>query len=329
MRAWILCLTVLGGCATGDAGLYGVTDRSRHFDLTLARGGAGDILAIADEAYELYAELLDVRPPRCKVAVVDGPAELESVFGVDGKAVSGVYIRCCEPLIGVYPPADARVIRHEVAHHFLHHVLGEHPRWLGEGLAEILEQARRVHGRPTIALVDPEHIESYLDVRRRPAAAAGPLLHDHMNYSTSWAIAAWLLLRESGTLRERVSALRRHVGASPETLQPSEDELLGAALTWTRDLEQMLDHSDHARRAAGARVLGLIGETVPLRRAFQAEQPFWVRCAIAGALARNGIKDELREIVPQLCCENALFQVSLASGRAFTTQKDLEAWINE
>jgi hypothetical protein len=146
-----------------------------------------------------------------------------------------------------------------------------------------------------------------------------------VNYSAAWAAVAVLVSGRTEPLGPLLQDLARRAPRLPRL--PSEAELLAAVRPWTADLAVALGSEDDSRRAAAARVLGRLGETAPLRKAYRAEQPLWVRCAIAGALARNGRKEELREVFPRICCANALSQVSLAAGREFASLEDLERWL--
>lgn len=114
-----------------------------------------------------------------------------------------------------------RIFLHEASHHLLS-ASGRTPRWLDEGLAQVIERAHvrgnlltvapsavhvqmlAAHGRPTVEAI-VTHRGSWLEL---PAEKVGPL------YSSAWALTAMLLSTPDGqaTLRAILAEHRRTPG---------------------------------------------------------------------------------------------------------------------
>jgi hypothetical protein len=329
-RTAILVLALCGCSPWGHPELdeLPVVQQGSHFDLATSVAGAQEMLAWADEAYEMFAELLEVRPGRAKLVILPDQETFDRAVGPHGRGSDGVYRACPDPIIVTMPRETPFVIRHEVAHHFIREALGDLPLWMNEGLAEILEGARRVGGIVQVPVVDVGHLDRYLDqgcisVLPTPENAR----HVHVDYSASWAAMAAAVARERGAFSSRIHALHRQFKERPEVPMPRPEELLEAARLWTADIILELDNPDQAVRGAAARILGKLGEAEPLNRACSKPQPVPVAAALSGALARTGDRSRLRAFVPQICCENVLHQVSLAVGREFRSVAELKAWL--
>ncbi len=298
------------GCATAAYDPEATT-HSDHFDLA---GDGAEQLREAEEAYALFSELLQIDPGRAKLVIVADQAAFDRVAG-EAAGAQGVYQVRARRII-TFPQGDPRVVRHEVAHHFAVALVGELSPALDEGIAEVLEGAIRVDGRAHLPVVSPEHFERFL-AGGVSVPGAGVHRHAHVDYAGAWALVAFALERESGPLRERLLALKKRAVAAPTPA-----ELLAVAQKWKGELRRMV-LSD----AAAARVLGLLGDVDGLRDAWDRAHSGAPVVAIAGALARNGERQPLRQIAERLRCPHLLREVSQAVGREFRDAAELEAWL--
>jgi hypothetical protein len=307
-RITLLTAAAAAGCAAA----------ARMADGDVAERGAAE----AREAHELLAEALGISPVPARIAVY---ADRGSFVAATGEPdARGLYR---DGVVFTYAPVEPRVIRHEVGHHFATALLGGQPPWLAEGIAEVLEGARRIGGRARVPVVAPEHLERLLETG---AAFAAPSKsgRKHVDYASSWAAVASLLARGDGTLRERLERLGARRDAAPEALAPSAGELVRLAIGWKGELAELAAADfDPSIRASAARVLGRLGETGALRAAWETERWFPVQLAIAGALARNGEREALKALAPAVRCLHALAQVSRSAGRDFGTAEALRDWV--
>jgi hypothetical protein len=294
---------ILAAAAAGCATPYdpAPTASTAHFDVA---GDDGETRREAEAAWALFEEALGVSPARAKLVVVRDQEEFDRVAG-DAVGAQGVYVR---GRILTFPQDDARVIRHEVAHHFAVALVGELAPALNEGIAEVLEGIVRVNGRAHVPVVSPEHLErllsSAVEVKAEPAQR-----HAHVDYAGAWALVAFALERERGTLADRLKA----VAAKTPSL-PTAGEVLAASKRWTPELARILRDGGIDERAAAARVLGRLGEADALRGAFESERFPRVKIAIAGALARTGDGSAHDEVRDWVGCPHGRRELKLALG---------------
>lgn len=326
-RGILFAVAALSSChaaARPDPAYYEVTERLRHVDVTRACGRWERIAREADLAYELLSELLEVRPSRTHLAVVDGPLELDALAPTDARGSRGLYYADPEPLIVTYDQDDLRVIRHEMAHHFVAAVAGGLPRWAAEGLCEILGGIRRAGGRVVAPLLVPDRLEMVL---RCPEAHASPVDGARIDYTAAWAAVAVRLHRLPGRWSDRLRALERELRGVEPVAPPTED-LLALAAVRQAELAEALDAVEPWDRAAAARTLGRLGAVEPLREAFRRPgERAWVRTVLAGALARAGDRSAVEELRPRLRGGRDVSQLADAAGLGFTSLRELDAWL--
>jgi hypothetical protein len=331
MRRWIAVIVAgLSSChAAGrlEPAYFALTEAGDHVDVTLACGRWRRLAREADAAYERLAELLEIRPSRVKIAVVAGPDDMDAVAPSDAQGSRGLYYAEPEPLIVTYDQDDLRVIRHEMAHHFLEALAGPLPRWTAEGLCEVLGGARREGGKVVVPLLVVDRLEmSVLPRLPRPLRAG----RDHVDYTEAWAAVAVRLAREPGRWPDRIRALARRAEERPANLMPSQPDLLALARSRLSELVEALDSDEPWDRASAARMLGRLGEAGALRRAFRRPgERLWVLATVAGALGRAGDRSALAELRPQLLGDRELGQVAEASGRRLESTAALDAWLAE
>jgi hypothetical protein len=295
---------ILAAAAAGCATPYdpAPTASTAHFDVA---GDDGGTLREAEAAWALFEEALGVSPARAKLVVVRDQEEFDRVAG-DAVGAQGVYVR---GRILTFPQDDARVIRHEVAHHFAVALVGELAPALNEGIAEVLEGITRVDGRAHVPIVSAEHLDRLLSSGVVEVKAEASQRHAHMDYAGAWALVAFALERETGTLAERLKA----VAAKAPSL-PTAGEVFAAAKRWAPELARILRDGVLDERTAAARVLGRLGEAATLRGAFESERFPRVKIAIAGALARTGDGSALDEVRDWVGCPHGRQELKLALG---------------
>jgi hypothetical protein len=312
----ILLIVAAVGC-TAAAPRIDVTRWTAHFDVA----GADDrLVREAEGAWALLSEALEFEPARATLVAVADQAAFDAT-APEAAGAQGVYRRRGATVI-TFPQEDGAVIRHEVAHHFAVALVGELSPAVNEGIAEVLEGVTRIGGRAVVPIVSAGHLDRLLAGGIIEGAAHRAHRHSHVDYSGAWARVAVALQRGEGTLRERLLRLKQQ-----EPGLPTEAELLAAAGGWERELASILRHGDLAERASAARVLGRLGSTPALKAAFETERFGRVRIAIAGALARNGEKAALREVLPVLDCHEALEEASRSAGREFGSASAVAAWV--
>jgi hypothetical protein len=336
--ACIVVTSVLGSMGAGcsrsgvriDPELLRVHRRSAHFILTTDVNGGEETLAQAEEAYELFSELLGIRPPRANLVVLCDRECFSAAFPSLGAGADGFYAAEPEPMIVTFPQGSPRVVRHELAHHFVRELVGGVPDWMNEGIAEILEGTARVEGVARLSLVVPDHLEHALEGHLEPPrAGSGAALHHHVDYPTAWATVAVLLDGGSGTPAERLLRLKDHAVVDPTRLVPAAGRLLELAKSRVGELARALrDGQDLWQRLPAARLLGRLGEASTLRGSWRPrEDPVILLAAVAGSLARCGDLSALRELRPRIGCGHVLSQVALSWGIRLDSFEELDRWL--
>ena len=327
-RAIVIVAAALSSChAAGrpDPVYFDVTERLRHVDVTRGCGRWERLAQEADRAYDLLAELLEVQPPRVKLAVLEGPLELDALAPPEARGSRGLYYADPEPLIVTYDQDDLRVIRHEMAHHFVAELAPGLPRWAAEGLCEIFGGIRRSGGRVVAPLLVPDRLEMVLRCPEAHALASGT---DRIDYTAAWAAVAVRLDRLPGGWADRLRALAREVRSGVEERTPPTMAILALATSRRADLVTALDSLEAWDRASAARTLGRLGDAESLRAAFSRPgERFWVRTAVAGALARAGDRSAVEELRPRLRGGRDVSQIADAAGLGFTSLAELDAWL--
>ena len=312
----ILLILAAVGC-TAVAPHIDVTRRTAHFDVA----GADDALAReAEEAWRMLAEVLQIEPARATIVAVADQAAFDRA-APEAAGAQGLY-RPRGATIITFPQDDPAVIRHEVAHHFAVALVGELSPALNEGIAEVLEGVTWIGGRVHVPVVSPEHLERLLETGVVELTSNPSHRHSHVDYAGAWALVAFALERETGTLRERLLAMASRSEVKP----PTAGELLAAAERWKPELGSIVLNGEVRGRAAAARLLGRLGEVKALRTAFATERVVSPALAIAGALARHGEKAPLRSLIAFVAC-HLLREVSRSVGREFETVEALKVWL--
>ncbi len=296
----VILAVIAAGCSSVPAHDAPFAFSTEHFDVAAADPQQARRLAAHGEAtWRLFADELGVSPPRARLVLVDGIGD-------------GLY----EPgRVIVDASADPGVLRHEIAHHFVAALLGSVPDWLNEGLAEYLQSVRVVEGRPVVSGLAAIHLDRILTGAQAPACR-----RRHADYTSSWWAVARLIEEGSGSLRERILALKGRTAPAGSAWRPP--------VRWEHELaETLATDRDGFARAAAARILARLGRLDALRDAVAGETSVGVRAVIAAELARAGEKQPLRDLLPEIECLHALALVSRSAGRGFDSVDDLRRWL--
>lgn len=244
------------------------------------------IAQAADEAYDGLARILETRPKEvadpARLTIFPDKDSYDAFHNDAHTNFIAYYHHHPEPQIVTYAQSREkgfrRTIAHEVGHLFTSHLVGDLPRWLCEGIAEMLQEVLLSDDRAQLLPIPDYAIGAVLRwmeqgaSARRILAAHAPQLSGSSggggapDYTVAWALAYMLSekLRVAGTStwRERLLSLKLYGDRNPVLFAADWESFYGS-FALPPEVAQFLQAGGRDARAAEIQVVCEIAQYRP------------------------------------------------------------------